>query len=202
MWNAKIANKRFFAGLFQLGWLREKTGLVRINWRDMETEEFGSVYESLLELVPTFKDGCGKFYFLNGLGDDVEAGTEAVRGNQRKITSSYYTKDALVEFLLNSALDPVIEKIIAENPGNPDALLRISVLDSACGSGHFILAAAAASLSVSPISAIRVLPRLAISVMRSARRSPTAFTASTGTSLRQSCAEWRFGSRRSSRESR
>jgi hypothetical protein len=140
--NAKIANKRFFAGLFQLGWLREKAGLVRINWRDMETEEFGSVYESLLELVPTFKDGCGKFYFLNGLGDDVDAGAGAVSGNQRKITSSYYTKDALVEFLLSSALDPVIEKTIAENPGNPDALLRISVLDGACGSGHFILAAA------------------------------------------------------------
>ncbi|QFI74747.1 hypothetical protein [Bradyrhizobium betae] len=36
----------------------------------------------------------------------------------------------------------MIEKTVAENPGNPDALLRLTAIDPACGSGHFILGAA------------------------------------------------------------
>jgi hypothetical protein len=139
---AKISNKRFLTGLFHLGWLRNDTGLVRINWRDMETEEFGSVYESLLELTPALVDGASGFYFINGVGDERSADTNSVSGNQRKTTSSYYTKDSLVDFLLNSALDPIIDRTIAENPSNPDALLRLSIVDPACGSGHFILGAA------------------------------------------------------------
>src|SRR5215471_10067477 len=34
-------------------------GLVPVNWRDMETEELGSVYESLLELTPQLRDQRG-----------------------------------------------------------------------------------------------------------------------------------------------
>lgn len=140
--SATISNKRFLAALFNLGWLREPTGLVRINWRDMATEEFGSVYESLLELAPEIDDRATKFYFANGVGDTRESEIRTNSGHSRKTTSSYYTKDSLVEFLLDSALDPLIEKTVAENPGNPDALLRLTALDPACGSGHFILGAA------------------------------------------------------------
>ena len=51
--NARLENKRLLAAVWRLAWLRpEGQPLTRINWRDMETEEFGSVYESLLELVP------------------------------------------------------------------------------------------------------------------------------------------------------
>ena len=88
---ARIANKRFLSELFHLGWLRESTGLVRINWRDMETEEFGSVYESLLELTPELKDGATKFYFVNGTGDEHSSGAGAVSGNQRKTTMQRLT---------------------------------------------------------------------------------------------------------------
>lgn len=139
---ATISNKRFLTALFNLAWLREPTGLVRINWRDMATEEFGSVYESLLELAPAMDDRASKFYFVNGVGDTSDSEITKNSGHSRKTTSSYYTKDALVEFLLDSTLDPLIEKTVAENPGNPDALLRLSVIDPACGSGHFILGAA------------------------------------------------------------
>ena len=38
--------------IYRLAWLKEPSGLVPVNWRDMETEELGSVYESLLELTP------------------------------------------------------------------------------------------------------------------------------------------------------
>ena len=64
-------------------------------------------------------------------------------GNARKLTGSYYTPDALVQELIRSALDPVIEQRIAQHAVDPvAALLGIRVIDPACGSGHFLLAAA------------------------------------------------------------
>ena len=101
------------------------------------TEELGSVYESLLELVPYISLEKSEFGFV-GI---TESGSSA--GNARKTSGSYYTPDSLVQELIKSALDPVIEKKINDNPQNPiKALLEISVIDPACGSGHFLLAAA------------------------------------------------------------
>jgi hypothetical protein len=66
-----------------------------------------------------------------------------VAGNERKLTGSYYTPDSLVQELIQSALVPVIDERIAAQPDNPvEALLSIKVCDPACGSGHFLLAAA------------------------------------------------------------
>jgi hypothetical protein len=50
--SSHISNRALMEAIFHLGWLREEAGLVPVNWRDMETEELGSVYESLLELTP------------------------------------------------------------------------------------------------------------------------------------------------------
>ena len=49
---ARLANRNLMEAIYRLAWLREDSGLVPVNWRDMETEELGSVYESLLELTP------------------------------------------------------------------------------------------------------------------------------------------------------
>ena len=68
--------------------LRTEAGLERVNWRDMETEELGSVYESLLELTPKL-DGGPTFRFVDA------------RGHERKTTASYYTPDSLVRALLD-----------------------------------------------------------------------------------------------------
>ena len=64
------------------------------------------------------------------------------KGNQRKTTGSYYTPDSLVQALLDTALDPVLERTEAEAEDPAEALLRLTVIDPACGSGHFLLAAA------------------------------------------------------------
>ncbi len=120
--------------MFKLAWLRQDGSLSRVNWRDMGPEELGSVYESLLELVPRVTQDGRQFAFATG----AEA-----KGNARKTTGSYYTPDSLVQVLLDSALDPVIADTIAKNPTNPiEALLGLSIVDPACGSGHFLLAAA------------------------------------------------------------
>ncbi|MBE7539343.1 MAG: N-6 DNA methylase [Opitutaceae bacterium] len=121
----------------ELRWSKLGGSLAAIDYRNMGPEELGSVYESLLELVPTVDLPARRFGFV-GL---TEAGS--TDGNARKTSGSYYTPDSLVQELLDSALDPVIAQKLAAAPSDPaGALLSISVIDPACGSGHFLLAAA------------------------------------------------------------
>jgi hypothetical protein len=127
---ANLENRAFLAAVFRLAWLIGPQGRERINWRDMATEEFGSVYEGLLELVPVIEGG-NTFGF---------AGSGEAKGNARKVSGSYYTPDSLVQTLLGSALDPVLER--AEAEGGADAILNLKVIDPACGSGHFLLGSA------------------------------------------------------------
>ncbi len=64
-------------------------------------------------------------------------------GAGRKSTGSYYTPPELVGELIKSALEPVISERLAQRPREPEkVLLSIRVCDPACGSGHFLLAAA------------------------------------------------------------
>ena len=131
---AKLENRALLGALFHLAWLRESSGLVRVNWRDMGPDELGYVYEGLLELVPQITGDGRSFTF---------AGADESRGHARKTTGSYYTPDELVQLLLASALDPVIERTVDAHPEDAvDALLELAIVDPACGSGHFLLAAA------------------------------------------------------------
>lgn len=102
-----------------------------VDYRHLGARELGSVYESLLELHPVVENG--KFRL------DVAA------GNDRKTTGSYYTPTQLIESLLDSALEPVITRTIRD-AGSVEAaetaLLNLKICDPACGSGHFLLAAA------------------------------------------------------------
>ena len=136
---ASLDNAHLLAALQHLRWAKP-TGaqsLVPVDYRNMGPEELGSVYESLLELVPAIDLPARTFGFVGR----TEEGSTA--GNARKLTGSYYTPDSLVQELIRSALDPVIEQRLAANPANPtEALLAIRVIDPACGSGHFLLAAA------------------------------------------------------------
>ena len=103
----------------------------RVNYAALDVEEFGSVYESLLDFHPQVT--------LNPLSFDLIAGSE------RKQTGSYYTPPDLVRELIESALIPVIEdrlKSAKTTDEKQQALLDLRVCDPASGSGHFLLAAA------------------------------------------------------------
>ena len=66
-------------------------------------------------------------------------------GSERKTSGSYYTPEDLVRLLILSALLPVIRDRLSKattRQEKREALLAIRVLDPACGSGHFLLAAA------------------------------------------------------------
>ena len=133
---ARITNRRLLQAIWRISWFRpEGQPMTRVNWRDMETEELGSVYESLLELIPLVNLETRDFSFT--------VGDAANRGNERKTTGSYYTPDSLVQLLLTTTLDPVLDAAESRNAANPvTEILKLSIIDPACGSGHFLLGAA------------------------------------------------------------
>lgn len=100
-----------------------------IDYRNLGAEELGSVYESLLELHPEVNAEAPAF--------DLKVAA----GHERKTTGSYYTPTSLIECLLDSALEPVLDEA-AHKPDPAQAILDLKVCDPACGSGHFLIAAA------------------------------------------------------------
>lgn len=134
---ASLSNAALMEVMKQLRWSNLSGNLAPVDYRNMGPEELGSVYESLLELVPETDIHARTFGFVGLTSEGSTA------GNARKLSGSYYTPDSLVQELIKSALDPVIEQRLAAQPDNPtEALLAIRVIDPACGSGHFLLAAA------------------------------------------------------------
>jgi len=100
-----------------------------VDYRNLGAEELGSIYESLLELVPRH-DSAEQTFSL-----------EALAGNERKTTGSYYTPTSLIDLVLDEALGPLLDD--AEKSANPaEALLALTICDPACGSGHFLVSAA------------------------------------------------------------
>lgn len=135
---ARLDNTHWLSVMQALRWFAtaRSGGLAPVDYRNMGPEELGSVYESLLELVPSIDLPARRFGFI-GLTED---GSTA--GNARKLSGSYYTPDSLVQALIKSALDPVVEQRLKDHPDRPiDALLDLRVIDPSCGSGHFLLAA-------------------------------------------------------------
>lgn len=99
-----------------------------IDYRNLGPEELGSVYESLLELHPDVNADAPTFSLTTAAG------------HERKTTGSYYTPTSLIECLLDSALDPVLDEA-AKQTDPEKAILNLKVCDPACGSGHFLIAA-------------------------------------------------------------
>jgi len=103
-----------------------------VDFGNLGSEELGSVYESLLELHPKINSDKGPFIL------------DSAAGSERKTTGSYYTPTSLINCLLDSALDPVVNDAIdVSDPVEAERrLLNLKVCDPACGSGHFLIAAA------------------------------------------------------------
>ena len=130
--DAVIDNRHLLAAVRALCLVRDRKAHVTrsVDYRNLGVEELGSIYESLLELHAEIGPGSPPSFDL-----------ASAAGSERKTTGSYYTPASLIDRLLDSALDPVIDE--AEAADNPEAaLLGLRVLDPACGSGHFLIAAA------------------------------------------------------------
>lgn len=127
--HCKLSNYALLSALRSLCFTEESRILRPVDYRNLGTEELGSVYESLLELHPELNVDAFTFNL------------KTYAGSERKTTGSYYTHPSLIRCLLDSALEPILNDAL-KNSDPEKALLELKVVDPACGSGHFIIAAA------------------------------------------------------------
>jgi hypothetical protein len=124
-----ISNLHFLEAIRSLAVTQTGQSRRVVDYKNLGAEELGSVYESLLELHPDLNAEAASFEL------------KVAAGSERKKTGSYYTPTSLISCLLDSALDPVLLEA-AKQPEPEVAILKLKVVDPACGSGHFLIAAA------------------------------------------------------------
>jgi len=127
----KLGNEVFQKCLHSLSVYRhpESRQLIRVNYAALNVEEFGSVYEGLLEFESEF------------IREGHEWRFQFRKGKERSATGSHYTPDDLVQPLIKHSLDHLIDACLKKSDP-ASALLNLRVADIACGSGHILLAAA------------------------------------------------------------
>ena len=149
-------NGELLQAIRELTFARQDNALQRINYADIGVEEIGAVYESLLEYVPRVTT-TAETVTIEKCAETISANSFYLdpRGTSRKTSGSYYTRPDLVAELIKSALKPVMEERLVhasaspllqgEGPGvrsaREAALLSLRVVDPACGSGAFLIAA-------------------------------------------------------------
>jgi hypothetical protein len=134
-----LYNDDLLTAMKHISLFEDRRILQRVNYGALDVEELGSVYESLLDYQPVVTEQP------DGMAFELRTGSE------RKSTGSYYTRPELVRELVESALVPAMEDRLVsardsesgkESAKQQQAILSMSVCDPACGSGHFLLAAA------------------------------------------------------------
>ncbi|MBS1666717.1 MAG: N-6 DNA methylase [Bacteroidetes bacterium] len=113
--------------------------LIAVNYGGLDVEEFGSVYEGLLELKLEVKKIEGSDLYSCHFNTS----------NERGKSGSHYTPEELVQPLIKHSLEYLIEDRIkpyqqkkATKEATIQSLLRLKIADVACGSGHILLSAA------------------------------------------------------------
>jgi hypothetical protein len=141
-------------------------GRVFVDYSSLDVRHLGSIYEGLLEydlaiadepLVATPEDGTQQWVPASEVPETaVSEAVERVEPGdvylttgteKRKTTGSYYTPKFVVEYVVEHALDPLLDEIRADlDSADPDYAERfaervfdLSVLDPAMGSGHFLV---------------------------------------------------------------
>ncbi|WP_240498069.1 DNA methyltransferase [Williamsia sp. 1135] len=128
---AKLPNSSFLAAIKALAEIDDPaTGIPRpVDYRNLDSEELGGMYEGLLAFTPRY-DAAARTFTL-----------EIAAGNDRKKSGSYYTPSDLIALVLDEVLNPLIDEAMRA-PDPEAALLALTVVDPAVGSGHFVVAAA------------------------------------------------------------
>lgn len=92
-------------------------------------DSLAKMHERILEFVPAFDPKTCRLRI------------EATARQRRHQSGAFYTPDAIIDGLLDRALDPLLDA--AEEQDDPlRSLLAIRVCDPACGTGHFLARAA------------------------------------------------------------
>ena len=105
-----------------------------VSYRNLEVQQLGSVYERLLEQIPRRDDD-----------NQVEV---TISPYARKDSGSYYTPQELVDLIVEQTLTPLVDERIEAFRADPieandpaEAVLKLTILDPAMGSGHFLITA-------------------------------------------------------------
>ena len=105
-----------------------------LSYRNLEVQQLGSVYERLLEQIPRRDDD-----------NQIDVTTSPYA---RKDSGSYYTPQELVDLIVEQTLTPLVEERIEAFRAEPieandpaEAILKLTILDPAMGSGHFLITA-------------------------------------------------------------
>ncbi|MBC8383858.1 MAG: N-6 DNA methylase, partial [Candidatus Cloacimonetes bacterium] len=132
----------------------EKGGLLqRISYVELDVDEIGAIYESLLDYIPRVSSQLEIFEDVMLIDGKHKNTTREIasrtffldpRGTNRKSSGTYYTNPGLVNALIESALKPVMEQRLAgaekDKESQINALLSLDVCDPAAGSGAFLIA--------------------------------------------------------------
>jgi len=138
--HCRLSNAVLLGILKALGYFENENGvMIAVNYGGLDVEEFGSVYEGLLELKLKIEPVAGSETY-NCTFDT---------SNERSKSGSHYTPEELVQPLIKHSLEYLIEdrikpyqqkKTTKEN--TVESLLNLKICDVACGSGHILLSAA------------------------------------------------------------
>lgn len=128
----QLSNADLLNIIQSLGYFENEQGvLIAVNYGGLDVEEFGSVYEGLLELKLQINPVPG--------ADQYRCSFDT--SNERSKSGSHYTPEELVQPLIKHSLDYLIADKL-KDPDPEQALLSLKVADVACGSGHILLSAA------------------------------------------------------------
>jgi hypothetical protein len=138
---AECPNEKLLSAVDDLTHIEQEGYRQRISYADLGVEEIGAVYESLLEFTPQIAETAIELEDRTISPDSFYLDD---RGMERKETGSYYTDPGLIDELIQSALDPVVEERVSDDAPvevQEQQLLDITFCDPACGSGAFLIAA-------------------------------------------------------------
>ena len=100
-----------------------------LDYAGLETRHLGEIYEHLMEQYLCIENN--KIIKQSSL-------------DERKSTGAYYTPPDIVDYIVETAISPLVKKI-AEQHAKPsdqiDQILKLNILDPAMGSGHFLVGA-------------------------------------------------------------
>jgi hypothetical protein len=184
---ARLPNRNLLSAVRELAEIVDPaTGVPRpVDYRNLDSEELGGVCEGLLAYVPRYDPDARTFTL------------EEAPGNERKKSGSYYTPSELIALVLDEALDPLIAEA-RRAPGPEAALLALTVVDPAVGSGHFVVAAARRiAAALAEVRTGDPEPARATCTPRPPTSSHAASTAWTSTTSPSRSPRSRCGSRRS-----
>lgn len=125
-----IRNKNLLDAIRLLSCTEDRKGnRFFLDYAGLETRHLGEIYEHLMEQ---------HLYIVNNRI------TQQSSLSDRKLTGSYYTPPDIVDYIVKTAIGPLVKEIAMDypKPGDQiDHILELNILDPAMGSGHFLVGA-------------------------------------------------------------